>query len=67
MMNDEKQLLKYMSKFYSIPSAELTQKYTISQLEDAYNEIEHKTKYQQHLNKKNSLVSEYLMKEFSPL
>jgi len=66
-MTDEKKLLEYMSNFYGISTVELTKKYTISQLEDAYNEIELKTNYQKHLDGKRSLSGEYLMKEFSPL
>jgi len=66
-MTDEKKLLEYMSNFYGISTVELTKKYTISQLEDAYNEIELKTNYQKHLDSKRSLSGEYLMKEFSPL
>ena len=54
-------------KFYSISANELTQKYTMNQLEDAYNEINHKTKYQKYLTKNESFPSEYVMKEFSPL
>lgn len=67
MINDEQKLLEYMSGFYKIPAAELTQKYTVAQLEDAYNEINHKTRYQKHLDDKNNFVATYLMKEFSPL
>lgn len=66
-MNDEKELLEYMAKFYKIPAAELTQKYTISQLEDAYNEINQKTNYQKYLDRNKTFPSEYIMKEFSPL
>ncbi|KRN98320.1 hypothetical protein [Companilactobacillus kimchiensis] len=66
-MNDEKKLLEYMSNFYSIPAKKLTETYTIDQLKDAYIEIEHKTKYQKHLNDKKDFPSEYLMREFSPL
>jgi len=67
MMNDEKKLLEYMSNFYKTPATELTKKYSLSQLEDAYNEINHKTRYQKYLDKNKALPSEYLMKEFSPL
>ncbi|WP_157060426.1 MULTISPECIES: hypothetical protein [Companilactobacillus] len=56
-----------MSKFYGISIDELTQKYTMSQLEDAYNEIEHMTKYQKHLDGKKEFPAEYVIKEFSPL
>ncbi|WP_119327178.1 antitoxin [Companilactobacillus musae] len=67
MMNDEKVLLEYMARFYKTPAAELTQKYTISQLEDAYNEINQKTNYQKYLDRNKTFPSEYVMKEFSPL
>lgn len=67
MINDEKELLEYMSKFYKISTVELTQKYTMAQLEDAYNEIHYKTNYQKYLNKNQTFPSEYVMKEFSPL
>jgi hypothetical protein len=66
-MNDEKELLEYMSNFYKTPAIELTQKYTMSQLEDSYNEIHHKTGYQKYLDKNKSFPIEYVMKEFSPL
>ncbi|PMD71422.1 antitoxin [Companilactobacillus nuruki] len=66
-MNDEKMLLEYMSNFYKISSSELTQKYTMAQLEDAYNEINQKTNYQKYLNKNKSFPSTYVMKEFCPL
>lgn len=67
MINDEKKLLEYMSNFYKISADELTQKYTMSPLEDAYNEINNKTRYQKYLNKNKSFPSEYVIKEFSPL
>lgn len=67
MINDEEQLLAYMSKFYKTSSIELKQKYTISELEDAYNEIHQKTRYQKYLDKNKSFPSKYVMKEFSPL
>lgn len=67
MINDEKKLLNYMSKFYKIPTTELTQKYTMTQLEDAYNEIHYKTRYEKHLGKDETLPNEYVIKEFSPL
>jgi len=66
-MNDEKKLLEYMSNFYKTPAVELQQKYTMAQLEDAYNEINHKTGYQKYLSKDKSFPIEYVMKEFSPL
>ena len=67
MIDDEQKLLDYMSKFYNIPASELQEKYSLSQLQDAYNEIEQKTKYQKFLDDKKSFPSKYLMKEFSPL
>lgn len=67
MINNEKELLEYMSNFYKLSSGELTQKYTMDQLEDAYNEINYKTRYQKHLDKDKSFPIEYVMKEFSPL
>lgn len=67
MIMDEKELLEYMSKFYKTPAVELTRKYTISQLEDAYNEINQKTSYQKYLDGNKSFPTEYVMKEFSPL
>ena len=67
MINDEKELLEYMSGFYKMPAVELTQKYTMAQLEDAYNEINHKTRYQKYLDKNQTFPTTYVMKEFSPL
>lgn len=66
-MNDQKKLLEYMSDFYKMPAIELKQKYTMNQLEDAYNEINNKTRYQKHLDDKKNFSATYLMKEFSPL
>lgn len=67
MINNEEKLLKFMSNFYNISETKLLEKYTFSQLQAAYAEIEHKTNYQQYLDSKKNLNSEYLMKEFSPL
>jgi hypothetical protein len=67
MITEDNELLDYLSKFYGISIDELTQKYTMSQLEDAYNEIEHKTKYQKHLDNKKEFPTKYVIKEFSPL
>ena len=67
MMNDQKKLLEYMSDFYKMPTIELKQKYTMNQLEDAYNEIHNKTRYQKHLDYNKNFSTTYLMKEFSPL
>lgn len=67
MITEDNELLDYLSKFYGITIDELTRKYTMSQLEDAYNEIEHKTKYQKHLDNKKEFPAKYVMKEFSLL
>ena len=67
MIKNEKELLEYMSGFYKIPAVELTQKYTMDQLEDAYNEIHYKTRYQKHLDKNKEFPIKYVIKEFSPL
>ncbi|WP_338232978.1 antitoxin [Companilactobacillus muriivasis] len=67
MINDDKKLLEYMSNFYKTPVNLLTEKYTMEQLQDAYNQIVQKTRYQRYLDSDKTLPSEYVIKEFSPL
>ncbi|MFC6176272.1 hypothetical protein ACFQAV_05440 [Companilactobacillus huachuanensis] len=67
MINDDKKLLEYMSDFYRTPASLLEQKYTMAELQDAYNEIVQKTRYQKYLDNDKSLPSEYVIQEFSPL